>query len=598
MGFPAGGDTRVGSNGDIEHLLRDDRLHSVFQAIVDLDNGQVHGYEALIRGPEDSPLHLPDALFAAAQTTDRLAELEIAACSTHLQRFARAGCHARLFLNLSPSLVESGRMTNEVLARLALDAGLSPRKIVIELTEDRRVEDYANLRWAIEGFHRSGFDMAIDDLGSGYSGLRQWSELKPGYVKIDRHFVCGADEDANKRQFIHAIVEIGRTLGALVIAEGVETQEEFEVVRALGVPYGQGFWFGRPARQPPAIQARAQLGGLRRRAQFSTTQTIGSILRQGTGIDVGTLVEEAADHFQTQEGLRCLVVTRDGLPRGVLTRHKIMSLYASRYGRDLFGRRPVSAVMSEEFVQVPVGATLDQISERITRDYDELPEQDLVVTDEHSRFVGTASFLQLLKAITTLQVRSARYANPLTQLPGSVPINERIDHLLLRGESFCVAYADLDNFKPFNDVYGYAMGDDVIRLVAQLLTDEAFPGDLVGHVGGDDFILVMLAEDWESRCRRILARFEEEVPRFYRPEDRAAGGVHSHDRQGNLEFFPFLSLSIGATRVRPYAYGSHQEVASVASEVKHLAKRKAGNSLFIDRRRAAGTVNALDDVSA
>ena len=579
----------------VQELLGQGTLNSEFQAIVDLTNSRVHGYEALIRGPADTPLHQPVALFAAAHKAGCSAALEVSALSLHLRRFARANKASRLFVNLSPDPLLKGEIDAVRLLELVKSAGLNPRQVVVELTENCRVERFDRLLAAVHDLRRAGFDMALDDLGSGYSGLRQWSELKPEYVKIDRHFVHELHQDAGKREFVHAIVEIGRTLGSQVIAEGVETREEFEVVRALGVPYAQGFWFCRPARIPPPINPEAVTSDPATRPRFSTTQTVGSIVKRSEDIDTSTLVNQALERFEERRDLRCLAVTEHGRPVGMVTRQQLMSLYASRYGRDLFGRRRVSEIMLHDFVQVSVEATLDEISERITRDYNEVPEQDLLVTDVDGTFLGTVSFLQLLKAITQLQVRSARYANPLTQLPGSVPINERIDHLLLKGETFHVAYADVDNFKPYNDVYGYALGDDVIRTLGRILAEEAATTDLVGHIGGDDFILVMLSEDWDVRCRRMLRRFADETPRFYRAEDREAGGIQSVDRRGNVTFFPFLSLSVGITEVTPYAHGSHQEVASIASEVKHQAKRQPGNSLFVDRRHtdsppAAGTV--------
>jgi len=184
-----------------------------------------------------------------------------------------------------------------------------------------------------------------------------------------------------------------------------------------------------------------------------------------------------------------------------------------------------------------------------------------------------------------LRIRAARYANPLTGLPGNVPINEHIDSLLRAGVVFYACYADLNHFKPFNDVYGYNRGDDVIQLTGRLLSRQADPErDFVGHVGGDDFVVLFQSADWEQRCRAVLDDFEEEVKAFFNPDDILRGGYIAEDRRGQKIFHPLASLAIGTVRIEPSAFHSHREVAAAASEAKKQAKRTPGNSLFVERR--------------
>jgi GGDEF domain-containing protein len=191
-----------------------------------------------------------------------------------------------------------------------------------------------------------------------------------------------------------------------------------------------------------------------------------------------------------------------------------------------------------------------------------------------------------MREITQMQIHAARYANPLTQLPGNVPINEHIDRLLESGTRFWVCYCDLDHFKPFNDVYGYRRGDDVIQMTARILSGHCDPDrDFIGHIGGDDFMLLFQSEDWETRCRSILADFESSVLDFYSLEDRDRGGYISEDRQGKKVFYSLMSLSLGTIRVEPHQYYSHHQIATQASDAKKQAKKIHGNSLFVDRRQ-------------
>lgn len=577
--------TDITAEHALDGLLQTDALYSHFQPIIDLQTGKSHGHEGLIRSPAEAILNNPATLYQAAEQSGRLAELDLHCCRTHLRNFAAAGQRGRLFLNLNPMALICGAINCEAILNCVERAGLWPHQVVVEITEHTPVSDYACLRSILDDLRQAGLEIAIDDLGSGYSGLRQWSELHPQYVKIDAHFVRDLNTCSKKRQFIHSIVEIARALGSRVVAEGIETREELDSILALGVHYGQGYLLGRPGPDPEPVQIPDWRSNARHHSP-RTTQTVSAILKHTPAIETDTSVAEVMERFDRRPGLRCLVVCRDGRPQGLVTRSHLTSVFASRYGRDLFSRRPVRSVMQNELICVTARTTLDELSERLTREYEYLPEQDLVITDGEGSFMGTASFTDLLRAITELQIRSARYANPLTQLPGSVPLNERIDELLLSGEPFCLAYCDLDNFKPFNDTYGYARGDEVLRSLADLLQEEAGKEDLVGHVGGDDFILVLRSPDWEDRCRRMLQRFATLAPTYYDAEHSTGGGIQAENRRGEIIFHPFLSMSIGVTNAEPYKYGSHMEIATAASEVKHQAKKLLGNSLFQDRRSA------------
>jgi GGDEF domain-containing protein len=193
-----------------------------------------------------------------------------------------------------------------------------------------------------------------------------------------------------------------------------------------------------------------------------------------------------------------------------------------------------------------------------------------------------------VREITNLQITAARYANPLTLLPGNVPVNEHIERLLRAGIAFVACYCDLDHFKPFNDAYGYRRGDDMIQLTGRILSDACDARrDFIGHIGGDDFILLLQSADWAARNRHALQRFDRESSGLYAKEDLARGGLLAEDRSGNPVVHPLGALSIGAVIVEPGDYASHYEVSAAAAEAKRQAKRTAGSSMFVERRRPA-----------
>ena len=188
-----------------------------------------------------------------------------------------------------------------------------------------------------------------------------------------------------------------------------------------------------------------------------------------------------------------------------------------------------------------------------------------------------------------MQITTARYANPLTLLPGNVPIDEHVDRLLAAEIAFVSAYCDIDHFKPFNDLYGYRKGDEMIRALARAIEQSVdAAADFVGHVGGDDFIVHLQSPDWEQRLTAILPAFNAIRGSLLSAEHLESGAYIANDRSGVSRSLPTPTLSIGVVRVHPGAYRSSQEVSFAMADAKREAKRIPGDSLFVDRRNRAG----------
>ncbi|TVQ70504.1 MAG: GGDEF domain-containing protein [Chromatiaceae bacterium] len=571
----------------LDHIIAGGHLHALFQPIVDMRNGKVAGYEGLIRGPSDSPWHAPQKLLAEARRQGRLFELDLLCREVILGQFAHLGLEGKLFLNVTPDVLLDRKAIHGVTLRFLKEAGIAPDRVVIELTEQEPIVDYSIMREAVRHYRDMGFSIALDDLGAGYSSLRHWSELQPEYVKIDMHFVQNVDRDDVKRQFLRSINEIAHGLGTRIIAEGIETAEEYEVIRHLGIPFGQGYHIARPAAQPAiALESYRSKRVPGEQGWFPARRSRAEeLIRPNPVASPNQTLAETVERFQASPDLHCLPVVDKGKPVGIVRRHELLMLYSQRFTRELHDRSPLRYFMRMDPLQVPADQPLEELSETITRQ-GQLDQEFLIVDAMTGNYLGMGWLVELLRKLTKLQVHYARYANPLTQLPGNVPINEHLD-LLLRGHKpFTVAYCDVDHFKPFNDHYGYARGDRVIRALGDLMrTLPKRQGDFVGHVGGDDFILVFTEEDdWRIQCEQLLEAFAAQVGDFYDAGDRAAGGVALLDRQGKPQFFPLLSLSIGVVPIDPVQFESHLDIAQRASEVKRCAKRQAGNSLFVDRR--------------
>lgn len=234
-------------HAEIDEIIRCRRLVTWLQPIINLKQGSIVGHEALIRGPAASQLHSPGPLFEAARRYGRLTELELVCLEVHMSCFARLRLPGRLFLNLNAATLLQADFPARFSRRFLHNLGLRPAQIVIELTEQLPVDDYDRLRAILAPYRRMGISFALDDLGTAYAGLRVWSELRPEFIKFDQHFIQGITDDSSKRHFIRSLQSIAQGLGCTTIAEGIETEADYQTVLALGVPLGQGYYFARPA---------------------------------------------------------------------------------------------------------------------------------------------------------------------------------------------------------------------------------------------------------------------------------------------------------------------------------------------------------------
>lgn len=238
---------------DIKRILNEKLVTTVFQPIFDVTCRDILGYEALSRGPRRSVYYSPDYLFKAATECGLLSELEILCRDSAIKRFAELDLLGKLFLNISPLVLLDNAHPQGETVKLVKQAGLDCKRIVIELSEKYPCDNAMMLRYALEKYRQFGFDVAIDDLGAGYSGLKLWSQLRPNIVKVDRYFVENCHQDGFKRKFLKAIFELANSAQAIVIVEGIEQQQEFELLTQLGMRYAQGYYLAKPSDNPTDI---------------------------------------------------------------------------------------------------------------------------------------------------------------------------------------------------------------------------------------------------------------------------------------------------------------------------------------------------------
>ncbi|OGR82280.1 MAG: hypothetical protein A3J74_07685 [Elusimicrobia bacterium RIFCSPHIGHO2_02_FULL_57_9] len=212
---------------------------------------------------------------------------------------------------------------------------------------------------------------------------------------------------------------------------------------------------------------------------------------------------------------------------------------------------------------------------------------NLGVDDFITKPVDTLELLARLRMILK-RSRKGLDANPLTHLPGNVSIETRIEEALAAQKPLAVLYLDLNHFKAYNDAYGYGAGDHVIKTTAQMLIhliQESRDCDFLGHIGGDDFILITTPDRMTSLAHRVIKEFDAMAPSFYTPEDRKRKKIISTDRKGKVVEFPLLSIAIGICHNNHRKLSSYAQISQYGAELKKHAKEQSGSALVVDRRR-------------
>jgi EAL domain-containing protein (putative c-di-GMP-specific phosphodiesterase class I) len=231
----------------LQDVLLGKQIHSVFQPILDLQNGGILGFEALSRGPAGTAHHSPLNLFEAAAATDLVFELDRHCRRRAMYTASNLPAPYRLFINVVPASMYDPDFQGASLIKLLEGLGLSPDRIVLEVSEQYAIENYTLFVEALQNFTQLGFTIAVDDIGAAHSGLEKVAHLNPRYLKFDIQLVRDIDESHVKREMTRALKAFAGKMDSRIIAEGIEREGERQTLVDLGIDYGQGYLLARPA---------------------------------------------------------------------------------------------------------------------------------------------------------------------------------------------------------------------------------------------------------------------------------------------------------------------------------------------------------------
>ncbi|MDC7226006.1 MAG: EAL and GGDEF domain-containing protein [Spirochaetales bacterium] len=542
---------------------RTEFLYYAFQPIVNIHTGATHGFEALLRGYEEAGFTSIQNLFNEAYADEVLYSLDL-----HLREKALSALYSnpafagmKLFYNIDNRVLEMPNYNQGNTEKFLKENNLFPLNFCIELSEQHEFSSYNHTHQILRDYKEQNYRIAIDDFGTGYSGLTLLYHCEPDYIKIDRFFIENINADSRKKFFVANVVNLAHMMGINVIAEGIETAEEFFVCREIGCDFIQGYLIQKPCPEINLLLIEypevLELAGRHLRNDSGDKDLILREIKYIQPITLDCSAEEILEVFRNDLTVHNLPVLSASMePLGILREDDLKKYVFSPYGISILQHKSSSQGLESLIFRSPVMEVFNSI-EKILELYSMNENIESVIITENGLYQGILDSSAILRILSEKQISIARDQNPLTKLPGNSSITEYLTGIVKdHTDGHICVYFDFDNFKPFNDKYGFRQGDRIIRLFADLLKEhwevhKAF----TGHLGGDDFVLFYSDRDHNienilSEIRKLIQRFEEDVLPFYNSEDRKNGYITSKSRSGRKKQFPLLTISAGIVYLR------------------------------------------------
>jgi diguanylate cyclase (GGDEF)-like protein len=577
----------IGSLFDLECKIK--LLDYAFQPIVNIHTGLTYGYEALLRNVQAAGFDSLSAVFDEMHSRQMLRIGNDLLFLKALQKFKQIvnASQAKLFFNLDNRLFEDEAYSGQKFGKEIETLGFDPNNFCFEISERHELRDWKRTLELLRSHRSMGVKIALDDCGTGFSGLKLLYLTQPDYIKIDRFFIEGIEKDSVKRLLAASIVNIAHLMGSVVIAEGVETEKEYYSCLNIGCDLVQGFLV-----QHPEINTDKCL------AAYGNIKRLSEMDRRSKSVGDSKLLRSEVLHIpavQSDNGLLELfdrlkdsyensivpVVNQHNQPLGIIREVDVKKFAYSKYGRYLLQNRTIKKPITDFMCKFPV-ADIHTPVEKLLETYAIKNDIEGLIIVDKMQYVGFLRAQSLLRILNEKRVMDAREQNPLSKLPGNTMIFEYVSKALLdTSSSYQLVYFDFDHFKAYNDTYGFRHGDRVILLFAGMLQAYAqSPERFAGHIGGDDFFLGIrnaALSQVQADVKDIAARFNQNVVSFYDAKDIERGFIMAFGRDHKESRFPFITVSSVILELPASEYRTQMpdEITRLIAGLKNDAKNSA-----------------------
>lgn len=565
----------------LKEIIKDELIKIVFQPVISLTNGEVLGYEALSRITTKTIFKSIEDLFETAIAHDLIWDLERLSRTKALEaakEFMVPPYNQKLFLNVHPKVMYDEKFNQELSDFFLEEYQISPHNIAFDITEKYIIEGQDGFQTSISQYKSQSYLFALENSGVNYSGIDAINEIEPNYIKLNMKLIRGIDQDSLRSALVKGMVEYSKTNNISLIAEGVESSEEFRAVIDLGVQYAQGYYIQKPHENTQTIRSevrdeiqlmnKIRIEKARNKVNYTPIKQLVSNVKtippSMPTIEAYELMSAEANHIG-------LVVVDEDTPLGIVSKESLAFSLSGRYGFNLYQDKPITKIMNYNFLVVDANTPVNIVADiAMARPADTL--YDVIVVTENSQYIGVVTIKTMLQKSIELKVSTAKEQSPLTGLPGNMSIALNLQQAIEHQRPFSVGYIDIDYFKSYNDVYGFENGNTVIKLLADILKKHIPTNNFVGHIGGDDFVVIIDEHIEDDYFERIIQTFERRVLNCYSLKDRDLGYITTENREGKLVNYPLLTATAVKISNDVQEYLNPFEISESLAKLKKQAK--------------------------
>ncbi|WP_323592143.1 GGDEF domain-containing protein [Aliarcobacter butzleri] len=531
-----------------------EKLDYAFQPIIYSHSGKIYAVEALLRNVNEIPgLMSIDDLFDLAFNDDYLYELDLQLREKAISKFAKIKqSNLKLFYNLDNRIIYNKNYSQGNTAKILKKYNLNKDSICFELSEKGTAIEQNALSTMLQRYKESGYKIAIDDFGIGVSGLKLLYFSEAHIIKLDRFFITNIDQDSKKKLFCSSIIEMAHIMGMQVIAEGIETAKEFYTCKDIGADFIQGYLVQKPTTNIDKIEKIynnicSLISEDKRASQnnFIDEKFIENILP----LNVNTSLYDLFLHFKENTKSHFVPITDEfGNFLGIIYESDIKKISYSQYGLSLAQNRTFSSTLLK-YIKPALSVEISWGIDKILEIYNLNSNNSLgIFITSSDKYIGFINLNSLLTLSYKRNIEIATNQNPLTKLPGNNQIEKFINKSFKKNQKDIthIIYFDFNDFKPFNDIYGFRQGDRAILIFSELLQKRYSKDSFIAHIGGDDFFVGLKNKDKEDvfeLTSNIQDEFRNSAKNIYSKEDKKNGFIISKDRFNEKRRFELLSIS-------------------------------------------------------
>ncbi|MEZ4524926.1 MAG: EAL domain-containing protein [Desulfobacterales bacterium] len=388
-------------------------LSCVYQPIADREKGRILGWEAFVRGPENSYFHQPAALFGYAAEKGTICFLDKKIRQTAMENLGQVAPDQFLFMNVHMKALSDSAFVPGLTRKMSQEHGLKPENIVLEFSEDSGMHNYHLLLKNLEHYRSQGFRVCIDNFGR--STLAFLAQIKPDYIKTDPMMIRGISYHPTKKAVMEGVVSIAEKIGARVVALGIETESEYRALTEIGVRFGQGHYIAGSAFPKQTVITNPAAGNSAGRIRDRHFQTaIQSLVQDALQVSPGTSVAEVKAMLREKPPLCSVIVTENGKPAGLVMSYHLDRRLGTQFGVSLFYRRDISLLMDTDPLIVDADQPLGDVARAAMNREDAKIYDDIIVTCD-GEVMGTVSVQDMLSRLAQTEIRAREEAEAATR---------------------------------------------------------------------------------------------------------------------------------------------------------------------------------------